>query len=63
MKKGELAFDNAAIRDIIRYYTRESVGGQNVGRLRVALRQPGSELKLTQVVDFLKQRGVRVERT
>lgn len=41
----------------------ESVGGQNVGRLRVALRQPGSELKLTQVVDFLKQRGVRVERT
>ena len=41
----------------------ESIGGKPVGRLRVALREPGSELKLTQVVDFLKQRGVRVERT
>ena len=41
----------------------ESVGGRQVGRLRVAFRQPGDELKLNQVVAFLKQRGVRVERS
>ena len=41
----------------------ESVGGRRVGRLRVAFRQPGDELNLTRVVDFLKQRGVRVERS
>lgn len=39
----------------------ESIGGRQVGRLRVAFRQPGDQLKLTQVVAFLKQRGVRVE--
>jgi D-methionine transport system ATP-binding protein len=41
----------------------ESVGGRQVGRLRVAFRQPGDELNLNQVVAFLKQRGVRVERS
>ena len=41
----------------------ESVGGRRVGRLRVAFRQPGEELNLTRVVDFLKRRGVRVERS
>ncbi|MNO62863.1 Methionine import ATP-binding protein MetN [compost metagenome] len=41
----------------------ESVGGRRVGRLRVAFGQPGDELSLTRVVDFLKQRGVRVERS
>ena len=41
----------------------ESVGGRRVGRLRVAFRQPGDELNLTRVVDFLKRRGVRVERS
>ena len=39
----------------------ESIGGQRVGRLRVAFRQPHDALKLAQVVDFLKQRGVRTE--
>lgn len=39
----------------------ESIGGQRVGRLRVAFRQPQDALKLAQVVDFLKQRGVRAE--
>ncbi|MCY1364542.1 NIL domain protein [compost metagenome] len=41
----------------------ESVGGRRVGRLRVGFRQPGDELNLTRVVDFLKRRGVRVERS
>nr|WP_319527831.1 methionine ABC transporter ATP-binding protein [Pseudomonas laurentiana] len=40
-----------------------SIAGRQVGRLRVALRQPRDELKLAQVVAFLKQRGVRVERS
>ncbi|GGU72382.1 methionine import ATP-binding protein MetN 2 [Pseudomonas laurentiana] len=40
-----------------------SIGGRQVGRLRVALRPPRDELKLAQVVAFLKQRGVRVERS
>ena len=39
----------------------ESIGGQRAGRLRVAFRQPDDALKLAQVVDFLKQRGVRAE--
>lgn len=41
----------------------ESIGGRQVGRLRVAFRHPGDERKLNQVVAFLKQRGVRVERS
>ncbi|MCW8277322.1 methionine ABC transporter ATP-binding protein [Pseudomonas sp. PCH199] len=41
----------------------ESIGGQKVGRLRVALRHSHVEPKLSQVVAFLKQRGVRVERS
>lgn len=41
----------------------ESVGGRRVGRLRMAFRQPGDEPNLTRVVDFLKRRGVRVERS
>ena len=41
----------------------ESVGGRRVGRLRVAFRQPGDELSLARVVDFLTRRGVRVERS
>jgi ABC-type metal ion transport system, ATPase component len=41
----------------------ESIGGRRVGRLRVAFWQSGDELKLTRVVAFLKQRGVRVERS
>ncbi|KAF2391928.1 methionine ABC transporter ATP-binding protein [Pseudomonas frederiksbergensis] len=41
----------------------ESIGGRRVGRLRVAFRQPADEPKLNQVVAFLKQRGVRVERS
>jgi D-methionine transport system ATP-binding protein len=41
----------------------ESIGGRQVGRLRVAFRHPADELKLNQVVAFLKQRGVRVERS
>lgn len=41
----------------------ESIGGRRVGRLCVAFRQSGDELKLTRVVAFLKQRGVRVERS
>ncbi|WP_277593746.1 methionine ABC transporter ATP-binding protein [Pseudomonas chlororaphis] len=41
----------------------ESVGGQRVARLRVAFRQPGEELRLAGVVAFLRQRGVRVERS
>lgn len=39
------------------------IGGQRVARLRVAFRQPGDEPKLARVVAFLKQRGVRVERS
>ena len=34
LKKGELAFDNEAIRDIIRYYTREA-GVREIGRAHV----------------------------
>ncbi len=41
----------------------ESIGGRRVGRLRVAFRQSGDKLNLTRVVAFLKQRGVRVERS
>lgn len=40
----------------------EAVGGRQVGRLRVALQPAGTEPKLSQVVAFLNQRGVRVER-
>lgn len=40
----------------------ESVGGRQVGRLRVSLESASAESKLSQVVTFLKQRGVRVER-
>jgi D-methionine transport system ATP-binding protein len=40
----------------------EVIGGRQVGRLRVALREPGDGRKLAQVVAFLKQRGVRAER-
>ena len=41
----------------------ESIGGQKVGRLRVAFRHTQDEPKLAQVVAFLKQHGVRVERS
>jgi D-methionine transport system ATP-binding protein len=41
----------------------ESIGGRRVGRLRVAFRHPADELQLNRVVAFLKQRGVRVERS
>lgn len=40
----------------------ESIGGRRVGRLRVAFSHPGDKLKLTRVLAFLTQRGVRVER-
>jgi len=39
------------------------MAGQKVGRLRVAVRDAFDEPKLAQVVAFLKQRGVRVERS
>ena len=41
----------------------ESIGGRQVGRLRVAFRHPADEQKLNRAVAFLKQRGVRVERS
>ena len=41
----------------------ESIGGRRVGRLRVAFSHPGDKLKLTRVLAFLTQRGVRVERS
>ena len=40
----------------------ESVAGRRVGRLRVSLGLHSAEPQLSRVVDFLKQRGVRVER-
>ncbi|PAA12452.1 methionine ABC transporter ATP-binding protein [Pseudomonas fragi] len=40
----------------------ETIGGRRVGRLRVSLGQGGGEPKLHRVMDFFKQRGVRVER-
>ena len=40
----------------------ETIGGRRVGRLRVSLEQGSAAPNLSRVVDFLKQRGVRVER-
>ena len=40
----------------------ESVGGRRVGRLRLSLGPDSTEPKLGRVLEFLKQRGVRVER-